>query len=72
MDASATITSEYRRSVDGIFGRVEKFDLKHSHRVQIKIGNSYFVSRKTYASLEAARRAASRIASSTSAAEADR
>ena len=61
MDAMAVRTSRYCRMVDSLFGRVERFEFVYEHRVRIRIGNSYFTSNKTYASSEAARKAACRL-----------
>lgn len=65
-DARSTRTSSYKRSVDGIFSRVERFDLVYEYRVRIKIGNSYFISNKTYSDAVAADRAARRLAAAQS------
>jgi len=59
--ALATNHVEYKRRVDGIFGRVERFDLVRSHRVQIQIGNQYFISTRAYETADGARRAADRL-----------
>lgn len=61
MKVRATKVSNYVRRVDGIFGKVERFDLVHEHRVQIQIGNRYFVSTRTYSTEADARRAAKRM-----------
>jgi hypothetical protein len=55
------MVSEYKRSVDRIFGRVESFTLVKTHRVQIQIGNSYFIGTRTYPTAEAARLASKRL-----------
>jgi hypothetical protein len=63
MKANPTTVTRYERRTDPIFGTVERFQTVHEHRVQIKIGGDYFISTKTYKSLEGARRAALRLSS---------
>jgi len=61
MEARAVARAEYNRYVDGIFGEVEEIRLDRVYRIELKIGNSYFLSNRTYSSFESAYRAARRI-----------
>lgn len=61
LEARATQTSRYERRTDNIFGKVDSFRLVHEYRVQVRIGNLYFTSNKTYANAGAAHRAALRM-----------
>ena len=59
--ATAITRAEMVRYVDPIFGRVESHKMVKFHRVQLVIGNTYFVGSKTYATFKAAERAAKRL-----------
>lgn len=61
---SVTSQTKWVRKVDGIFGRVERFEMVRTHHVAIsigKLGRLRFVSSKEYPSADAARRAARRM-----------